>query len=89
MENRKMTAKRKRAIVIFGATGDLALRMLFPSLYFLELDGLLTHDLTVVGSARTELTDEAFAKRIEETIRLRAGPDYDEAAWQRLHKRLR
>ena len=33
--------KADRAIVIFGATGDLSLRMLLPSLYFLELDGLL------------------------------------------------
>jgi glucose-6-phosphate 1-dehydrogenase len=29
------------AFVIFGATGDLARRMLFPSLYFLDADGLL------------------------------------------------
>ena len=41
-----------RAIVIFGATGDLALRMLFPSLYFLESETLLPPDLLVVGSAR-------------------------------------
>ena len=39
-----------RAIVIFGATGDLALRMLYPSLYFLEADGLLPADLKVVGA---------------------------------------
>ncbi len=33
------------AFVIFGATGDLARRMLFPSLYFLDADGLLPPDL--------------------------------------------
>jgi glucose-6-phosphate 1-dehydrogenase len=27
-------------LVIFGATGDLAARMLLPSLYFLDADGL-------------------------------------------------
>ena len=34
-----------RVIVIFGATGDLAQRMLFPSLYFLDSEGLLPPDL--------------------------------------------
>ncbi len=88
MENHEMTGATRRAIVIFGATGDLALRMLFPSLYFLELDGLLTPDLMVVGSARTELTDEAFALRIKEAVKLRAGGDFDAAVWERLHDRL-
>ena len=49
-----MTAHR--AIVIFGATGDLARRMLFPSLYFLEVDGLLPDGLFVVGCSRTAIS---------------------------------
>ena len=31
----------KKAIVIFGATGDLAQKMLYPSLYFLDAEGHL------------------------------------------------
>ena len=61
------------AFVIFGATGDLARRMLFPSLYFLEADGLLPGPLKIVGAARSKLTDEQFRAEVEESVRSRAG----------------
>ena len=41
------------AFIIFGATGDLARRMLFPSLYFLDMDGLLPAGLQIIGAARS------------------------------------
>ncbi len=37
-------------LVIFGATGDLAQRMLFPSLYGLQADGLCPHALRILGT---------------------------------------
>ncbi len=77
-----------QAIVIFGATGDLALRMLYPSLYFLDLDGLLPASLRVLGCSRSELSDEAFAGRIHEAVAARAGGKLDAAAWTRFHARL-
>jgi glucose-6-phosphate 1-dehydrogenase len=78
-----------RAIVIFGATGDLALRMLFPSLYFLESENLLTDDLLVIGSARSEHSHEEFAARIEEDVKKRAAEAFDPAIWARFRKRMR
>ena len=48
------------AFVIFGATGDLARRMLFPSLYFLDADGLLPPGMRIVCAARSRLTDDQF-----------------------------
>src|SRR3546814_20497017 len=39
-------------LVLFGATGDLAQCMLFPSLYNLPLDGLLADELTIIGSGQ-------------------------------------
>ena len=77
-----------RAIVIFGATGDLSLRMLLPSLYFLEADGLLEPGMRIVGAARTELTDEAFVNRAEAAVRERAGSWWKDEAWTRLRARL-
>ena len=53
-------------LLLFGATGDLAQRMLLPSLYGLHADGLLPDDLTITGSARSEFADKeyrAFAKK--------------------------
>jgi len=63
--------------------------MLFPALYFLESEGLLPEALRVVGSARTRYDDDAFAARIEEDVRLRAGADFDAAIWARFRRRMR
>jgi len=42
------------ALVLFGGGGDLAMRMLLPSLYFLEHDGLLPDGLKIIGAARSD-----------------------------------
>ena len=36
-------------LILFGATGDLAARMLLPSLYGLDVDGLLPAELATKG----------------------------------------
>jgi glucose-6-phosphate 1-dehydrogenase len=77
----------ERAILIFGATGDLAQRMLFPSLYFLDEDGLLPADLKIVGCSRGTLGAEKFAYRVEQALRARTSALPDEA-WQRFKSRL-
>ncbi len=55
-------------IVIFGATGDLAQRMLFPSLYNLDADGLLPDGLRIHGAARGSLDDAAFGEQVEKSL---------------------
>ncbi len=47
-------------LLLFGATGDLARRMLLPSLYGLDSDGLLPDKLRIVGTARSDLDTPAF-----------------------------
>ena len=47
-------------LLLFGATGDLAQRMLLPSLFALDADGLLAPDLKIIGTARSELSDNEF-----------------------------
>lgn len=49
-----------RCLLLFGATGDLAQRMLLPSLYGLHVDGLLPPDLRIVCTARSPLDDEGY-----------------------------
>jgi glucose-6-phosphate 1-dehydrogenase len=78
----------KKALVIFGATGDLAKSMLFPSLYFLDSDGLLPKDLLIVGSARSALDDAAFAKQIRDAVAKKAAELFSEDVWDRFSKRL-
>ena len=47
-------------LLLFGATGDLAQRMLLPSLAALDADGLLAEDLIIIGTARSVMDDAAF-----------------------------
>lgn len=56
-------------LLLFGATGDLSRRMLLPSLYGLDSDGLLPADLRVIGTARTVLDDAAFRERADAALR--------------------
>jgi len=48
------------AMVIFGASGDLAHRKLLPALYSLTRDRLLPARFAIIGFARRAMTDEAF-----------------------------
>jgi glucose-6-phosphate 1-dehydrogenase len=50
--------------MIFGASGDLAHRKLFPSLFYLFTEKHLPKDFYVVGVARTAMTDAGFRERI-------------------------
>ena len=49
-------------LLLFGATGDLAQRMLLPSLYGLHADGLLPEGLTITGTARSDHDDASYRK---------------------------
>ncbi|MCJ7437736.1 MAG: hypothetical protein MUP97_08255, partial [Acidimicrobiia bacterium] len=49
------------ALVVLGATGDLAKRKLYPALSALADRGQLPRRLVVVGVARTPMSDDEFA----------------------------
>lgn len=48
------------AMLIFGASGDLAKRKLMPALYRLKKEGLLPPALYIIGNSRRGFSDEAF-----------------------------
>jgi len=75
------------AIVLFGATGDLARRMLLPSLYFLDADGFLPKDVRIVATARGDLTTETFLEQTHKTLSERA-EGVDAAVWSRFAARI-
>jgi len=78
-----------RALVLFGATGDLARRMLWPSLYALDCEGLLPQGLQLVGAATSQLDDETFRARVAEAIRTSAnGALYDDAKFAAFAQRV-
>lgn len=43
-------------LILFGATGNLAKRMVLPSLFCLDADGLLAASTHIVATARGDLT---------------------------------
>ena len=56
-------------LVLFGATGDLASRKLFPGLYRLAAAGRLPKHLEVIGSGRRSPgTDEEFRDQVRAAL---------------------
>ena len=75
-------------LLLFGATGDLAQRMLLPSLCALHDDQLIAPDLTIIGTARSEYDDasyQAFARSALEKYL----PDFRKPAIDSFLPRLR
>jgi glucose-6-phosphate 1-dehydrogenase len=72
-------------LVLFGATGDLAKKRIFPAIYNLEARGLFD-DMPVVGVASSPWSDDELRDHAREAIS--AAEDVDEVVWERLSKRL-
>ena len=79
-------------VVIFGASGDLAKRSLFPALFHLHCDGLLNEDSALVGVARAPMSDEAFRKHVYQSVLDGNDPsppgEISEEDWARFAPRL-
>lgn len=56
-------------MIIFGATGDLTKRKLFPALYNLAKDDFLPHSFAVIGVGRQEMTSAEFKKQMIANLR--------------------
>ena len=55
-------------LVIFGGTGDLALRKLLPALFHRFVDGQIPDTSRVIGIARDSLDDSAYRERVREGL---------------------
>ena len=64
-------------LFLFGAHGDLVKRLLMPALYNLSRDGLLDDGLRIVGVDHNAISDEGFAKKLEDFIRTEAASKVD------------
>src|SRR6266568_1703800 len=76
------------ALVLFGATGDLAKRKLIPGLYNLHRDGLLPAGFAVIGVGRSVGSlDELRAQARANVVRFSRTP-VDAAAWDGFAARI-
>ena len=76
-------------LVIFGGTGDLALRKLLPALYHRARDGQITGGSRIIAASRGDLSRDDYLASVEAALRehLR-DDDFDETQWQKLRERI-
>ncbi|MEM1175991.1 MAG: glucose-6-phosphate dehydrogenase [Pseudomonadota bacterium] len=76
-------------LVIFGGTGDLAMRKLLPALYHRDRDGQFVDDSRIIGASRSELSRDDYLSRVEEALRANLGEgEFDEQQWQTFAARI-
>ena len=75
------------ALVIFGASGDLAKRKLIPAIYELAREKLLPEKFALVGFSRSPMSDDEYRKECREAVQqfARSKP-FDATVWDRIEK---
>lgn len=63
-----MAKENKAVITLFGATGDLAQRKLYPSLFNLYQKGYIGEHFALLGTSRRPMTDEEFQQMVLKSI---------------------
>src|SRR6266568_3129234 len=67
--------------VLFGATGDLAKRMVLPAFYRLAIEGLLPRQWLLVGNGRGDVAHEEFRAHVHDVL-TEFGPHPQQGAWE-------
>src|SRR5215510_10434910 len=75
-------------LVLFGGTGDLAMRKLLPALYRRMVAKQLTRDSRIIGVARSELSRQDYLSQVESSCRAHVGKDFDPKCWQQFAQQL-
>src|ERR1043165_9621616 len=71
------------AVVIFGASGDLAKRKLIPALYRLVQERLLPAEFAIIGLDRTAMTDDEFREKMKQAVvEFSESKSVDEEVWR-------
>ena len=83
-KGRLMTASRSDALVLFGATGDLAYKKIFPALQAMIRRGNL--DMPVIGVGRSNWTADQLKARARDSLEQHGG--LDPAAFAKLSSLL-
>lgn len=63
-----MSQNQKALFIIFGGTGDLAYRKLYPALYKLYKENYLNENFAVIGTARREWSDDYYQEIVTDAI---------------------
>lgn len=75
--------------VVFGGTGDLAVRKLLPALYHRDLDGQLAAGTRIIAVSRSEFDRTQYVAMLEERCRRHLPPEtFSASAWSRFLDRV-
>ncbi len=76
-------------LIIFGGTGDLAMRKLLPSLYHRDRDGQFVGESRIIAASRSEHSRDDYLALVEEALRanLEEG-EFDEGQWSTFAARV-
>jgi glucose-6-phosphate 1-dehydrogenase len=77
------------AVTIFGASGDLTQRKLMPALYCLASNRFLPERFSIVGVARTAMSDEEFRARMREAVEQHGRCEFRTDVWDQLAAGMR
>jgi glucose-6-phosphate 1-dehydrogenase len=86
-DDTQTTARHSDALVLFGFTGDLASKKIFPALYAMAKRGELVP--RVVGVAGRSQTDDEVHRRVRDSIEKEGGGIDDGAAFDKLQQAIR
>ena len=76
-------------LIIFGGTGDLAMRKLLPSLYHRERDGQFTGDSRIIAASRGRLSRNKYLASVADALKSNlAEGEFDEKQWQSFARRI-
>ncbi|MGH3179083.1 MAG: hypothetical protein ACRDPF_35040, partial [Streptosporangiaceae bacterium] len=75
------------AFVLFGATGDLAKRLVLPAFYQLAQEGLLPKQWLLVGNGRGDVAHEDFRKHVRDALS-EFGPKPAKKEWKAFAERV-
>ena len=77
------------ALVIFGASGDLTQRKLFPAIYSLAFRHLLPRNFGVIGVARTDEPEDEFRERMKAAVQEHGRDPFRAEIWDALAEGMR
>lgn len=75
-------------MVLFGATGDLAMRKLLPCLYQAHAAGLLHPEGRILGVSRSELDTAGFLAKVETDSKIHVKQNLTDELWQSFIQRI-
>jgi len=84
---RRAAEPEPTVFVLFGATGDLAKRLVLPAFYRLAMDNLLPERWILVGNGRGDVAHEDFRKHVHDVL-TEFGPKPRGAVWESFARRL-